>query len=44
MSKGAKRLLWATIILGGGGYGAYAAGLFDVAPSPLPEPPTLPEG
>jgi TolB-like protein len=44
MSKGMKRLLWATLILGGGGYGAYAAGLFDVAPSPLPEPPTLPEG
>ena len=44
MSKGMKRLLWATILLGGGGYGAYAAGLFDVAPSPLPEPPTLPEG
>ena len=44
MSKGMKRLLWATLILGGGGYGAYAAGLFDVAPSPLPDPPTLPEG
>ena len=44
MSKGMKRLLWATILLGGGGYGAYAAGLFDVPPSPLPEPPTLPEG
>ena len=44
MSKGMKRILWATLILGGGGYGAYAAGLFDVAPSPLPEPPTLPEG
>jgi hypothetical protein len=44
MSKGMKRLLWATVLIGGGGYGAYAAGLFDVAPSPLPEPPTLPEG
>ena len=44
MSKGMKRLLWATILLGGGGYGAYAAGLFDIPPSPLPEPPTLPEG
>ena len=44
MSKGMKRILWATLILGGGGYGAYAAGLFDVAPSPLPDPPTLPEG
>ena len=42
MSKGMKRLLWATLILGGGGYGAYAAGLFDPAPVPLPEPPTLP--
>ena len=44
MSKGVKRLLWAVLLVGGGGYGAYAAGLFDVAPSPLPEPPTLPEG
>ncbi len=44
MSKGMKRLLWATILLGGGGYGAYAAGLFDPVPVPLPEPPTLPEG
>ena len=42
MGKGMKRLLWATVLLGGGGYGAYAVGLFDVAPSPLPEPPTLP--
>ena len=42
MSKGMKRILWATLILGGGGYGAYAAGLFDPAPVPLPEPPTLP--
>ena len=42
MSKGMKRLLWATILLGGGGYGAYAAGLFDPVPVPLPEPPTLP--
>jgi len=24
--------------------GAYAAGLFDPVPVPLPEPPTLPEG
>jgi hypothetical protein len=44
MGKGMKRFLWATILLGGGGYGAYAAGLFDVAPVPLPEAPTLPEG
>ena len=44
MSKGMKRLLWGTILLGGGGYGAYAAGLFDSAPVPLPEAPTLPEG
>ena len=44
MSKGMKRLLWPTILLGGGGYGAYAAGLFDPVPVPLPEPPTLPEG
>jgi TolB-like protein len=44
MSKGAKRTMWTVLILGGGGYGAYAAGLFDVAPVPLPEPPTLPEG
>ena len=42
MSKGMKRILWATLILGGGGYGAFAAGLFDPAPVPLPEPPTLP--
>ena len=44
MSKGMKRFLWATILLGGGGYGAYAAGLFDSAPVPLPEAPTLPGG
>jgi hypothetical protein len=44
MSKGMKRLLWGTILLGGGGYGAYAAGLFDADPVPLPEAPTLPEG
>ena len=44
MSKGMKRFLWASILLGGGGYGAYAAGLFDSAPVPLPEAPTLPEG
>ena len=44
MNKGLKRLLWATVLLGGGGYGAYAAGLFDAEPIPLPEAPTLPEG
>jgi len=44
MSKGAKRTMWTVLILGGGLGGAYAAGLFDVAPFPLPEPPTLPEG
>jgi len=44
MSKGMKRFLWATVLLGGGGYGAYAAGLFDADPVPLPEAPTLPEG
>ena len=44
MSKGMKRFLWASILLGGGGYGAYAAGLFDSDPVPLPEAPTLPEG
>lgn len=44
MSKGTKRLLWAVLLVGGGGYGAFAAGLFDPAPVPLPEPPTLPEG
>jgi hypothetical protein len=42
MSKGAKRLLWTVLLVGGGGYGAFAAGLFDPAPVPLPEPPTLP--
>ena len=42
MTKGAKRVMWAVLLLGGGGYGAYAAGLFDPAPVPLPEPPTLP--
>jgi hypothetical protein len=42
MSKGLKRILWATVLLGGGGYGAYAAGLFDADPVPLPEAPTLP--
>ena len=42
MSKGMKRILWATLILGGGGYGAFAAGLVDPAPVPQPEPPTLP--
>ena len=44
MSRGMKLLLWGTILLGGGGYGAYAAGLFDADPVPLPEAPTLPEG
>jgi hypothetical protein len=44
MNKGLKRIIWATILLGGGGYGAFAAGLFDAAPVPLPEAPTLPEG
>ncbi|MDP6821521.1 MAG: CsgG/HfaB family protein [Candidatus Marinimicrobia bacterium] len=44
MSKGAKRTLWAVILIGGGLGGAYAAGLFDTPPVPLPEPPTLPEG
>lgn len=42
MSKGMKRLIWATLLIGGGGYGAFAAGLFDPAPVPLPEPPVLP--
>ena len=42
MSKGAKRTLWAVLLIGGGLGGAYAAGVFDPAPSPLPEPPTLP--
>ncbi len=44
MSKGAKRTMWTVLILGGGLGGAYAAGLFDAKPVPLPEPPTLPEG
>jgi len=44
MSKGAKRTMWTVLILGGGLGGAYAAGLFDPVPVPLPEPPTLPEG
>ena len=44
MSKGAKRTLWAVILIGGGLGGAYAAGLFDAKPVPLPEAPTLPEG
>lgn len=44
MSKGAKRTLWAVILIGGGLGGAYAAGLFDPKPVPLPEAPTLPEG
>ena len=42
MSKGMKRFLWTAVLLGGGGYGAYAAGLFDPAPVSLPEPPTFP--
>ena len=42
MSKGAKRTLWAVILIGGGLGGAYAAGVFDPPPVPLPEPPTLP--
>ena len=42
MSKSMKRFLWTAVLLGGGGYGAYAAGLFDPAPVPLPEPPTFP--
>ena len=33
-----------TLLLIGLGGGAYAAGLFDPAPVPLPEAPTLPEG
>ena len=44
MSKGAKRLMWTVLILGGGLGGAYAAGLFDTPPVPLPEPPILPGG
>ena len=44
MSKGSKRLMWTVLLLGGGLGGAYAAGLFDTPPVPLPEPPTLPGG
>jgi len=44
MSKGSKRLMWTVLILGGGLGGAYAAGLFDTPPVPLPEPPVLPGG
>ena len=44
MSKGAKRTLWAILLIGGGLGGAYAAGVFDPKPVPLPEAPTLPEG
>ena len=44
MSKGAKRLMWTVLILGGGLGGAYAAGVFDTPPVPLPEPPVLPGG
>ena len=44
MSKGAKRLMWTVLLLGGGLGGAYAAGLFDTPPVPLPDPPTLPGG
>ena len=42
MSKGAKRLMWTVLLLGGGLGGAYAAGVLDTPPVPLPEPPTLP--
>ena len=44
MSKGAKRLMWTVLLLGGGLGGAYAAGVFDTPPVPLPEPPVLPGG
>ena len=44
MSKGAKRLMWTVLLLGGGLGGAYAAGVFDTPPVPLPEPPILPGG
>ena len=44
MSKGAKRLMWTVLLLGGGLGGAYAAGVFDTPPVPLPELPTLPGG
>jgi hypothetical protein len=44
MSKGAKRMMWTVLLLGGGLGGAYAAGLFDTPPVPLPEPPVLPGG
>ena len=42
MSPRAKRTIWAVLLIGGGLGGAYAAGVFDPAPVPLPEPPTLP--
>ena len=38
------RMTKITLLLIGLGGGAYAAGLFDPAPVPLPEAPTLPEG
>ena len=44
MSKGSKRLMWTVLLLGGGLGGAYAAGLFDTPPVPLPEPASLPGG
>ena len=44
MSKGAKRLMWTVLLLGGGLGGAYAAGVFDTPPVPLPDPPILPGG
>jgi hypothetical protein len=43
MGKGLKRLIWGTLILGGGGYAAYSAGLFEPAAVALPGPPALPE-
>jgi len=42
MSKGAKRLIWTILLVGGGVGGAFAAGVFEPADVPLPEPPTLP--
>jgi len=36
------RMTKLTLLLLGLGGGAYAAGLFDPAPVPLPEAPTLP--